>query len=52
MVLYAPRVESYLKHQQKEQSYIMFIYKYPVTHQKFPGINPMGLGAPWVDSYL
>ena len=34
MVLGAPWAKSYLQHQQKEQSYLMFIYKYTGTHKK------------------
>ena len=42
--------DAYLGQQQKEHYYVRFIYKYPATHQNFPGINPMGLGAPRDDA--
>ena len=30
----APWDNSYLQHQRKEQSHVIFIYQSPVTHQK------------------
>ena len=30
----------------KEQSYVIFIYQYLVTHKNWPGVNPMGLDSP------
>ena len=52
MDLSAPCDYSYLQHQQKELSSVMFIDQHPVNQKNWPGINPMGLGVPRADSYI
>ena len=51
MGLVSPWDDFDIEHQQKEQTYVRFIYQSPTNHQKSPGIIQMGIGAPWANTY-